>query len=90
MDPKCAPYLYTYRPKIGVALSGQEEVPGEVVGNLVQWHSGHSSGGSRCTQVGGLIIDIRRLGRHGAVPVFIILLLILVVEKFSCKRESVE
>ena len=85
-----ASYLYAHRPKIGVALSGQEEVLGEVVGNLVQWQSRHSSGGGRCAQVSGLIVDIRRPGRHGAVPVFIVLLLFLVVEKFSCNRESVD
>ena len=51
-------YLYAHHPKIGVALSGQAEVPGEVVGNLVHWHSNHSSGGGICTQVGGLIVDI--------------------------------
>ena len=88
---KYAPYLYTHRPKIGVALSGQEEVPGYAFGDLGHGRVSRSSGGGRCAQVSGLITDFRRPGRHGAAPVFILLLLLLlVVEKSSCKRESVQ
>ena len=82
-----APYLYMHCPNIRVALSGQEEVPRDAFRDLEHGRMGCSSGSGRCTQLGGLIVDIRRPGRHGAVPVFIVLLLLL-VEKFSCKRES--
>jgi hypothetical protein len=51
-------YLYSHRPKLRVALSRQEEVLREVLQDLMQWHLGHSSGGSRCTQVGSLIIKV--------------------------------
>ena len=54
----CVMYLYSHRPKLRVALSRQEEVLREVLQDLMQWHLGHSSGGSRCTQVGSLIIKV--------------------------------
>ena len=90
--PKCAAYLYTHRPKLGVALSGQEEVLRDVLGDLGHGRLDHSSGGSKCAQFGGLIIEVGRRDRPGPPPVYIILVVVVVfiVEESSYTRESTE
>ena len=56
---------------------------GEALQDLMQWHSGHSSGGSRCAQVGSLIVKVRRRERPGPLPIHLALVEIIVY-KISC------
>ena len=83
-------YLYTYRPKLGVTLSGQEEVLREVFGDLGHGRSDRSPGGSQCTQFSSLVIEVRRHERPRLLPVVISLFVVVVVEEFSYMRESEE
>ena len=74
------PYLYTHRPQLGVALSGQEEEFLYAFGDL--WHGrlGRSSGGSKCAQVGCLVIEVRRREQPGLLRPHLALFFIIIEE----------